>query len=143
RMHVHIHRRRIEIEKQKRDRELTFHERSVIALAKRSRQDWTFDGAAIHKDELLRPRLPAHSRLPDQTPNPDSRRIVLRLFDVEKTIDEILPVQIANAVDQTRGARQLQDDALIAHKHERDLRMPGRLEMKLMLDISALRVFRA
>ena len=115
----------------------------MIALAKRRRQHWALDGAAIHKDELLRPRLPAHSRLPDQSADPDFRRIVLQLFDVEKAIDEILPVKIADAVEQTRGGRQLQDDALVAHKHERDLRMPRRLEMKLVLDVAALCVFRA
>src|SRR2546421_576248 len=82
-------------------------------------------------------------RLPDQPADPDFRRIVRRLFDIEKTIDEILPVKIADPVEQTRGGRQLQDDALIAHKHERDFRMPGRLKMKLVLDIAALCVFRA
>ena len=99
RMHVHIHRRRIEIEKQERNRELTFHEGGVIALAKRGRQQRTFDGATIHENELLRARLPAHPRLPDQSADPDFRRIVFRLFDVEETIDEILPVKITDAIE--------------------------------------------
>src|SRR4051812_7735298 len=69
RMDVDVNRRGIEINEQERDRELAFHQRGVIALTKRGTQHRTFDGAAIHEDELLPPGLATHPGLPDQPAN--------------------------------------------------------------------------
>ena len=54
------------MQKKEADGKLPFHERRVITLAQRGGDDRAFHGAAIHEDKLLRARLPAQTRLPDQ-----------------------------------------------------------------------------
>ena len=140
-MHVHVDGGRIEIEKQKGNRKLPFHERGVIPLAQRRGQHCVFNRAPVHEDKLLRPGLPAHARLPDQSANPDVT-VPARLVHGEKPIDQLLAVEVANPIQQIRHRRQLKNDALIADKDERDFRMPRGLKMELVLDIPALGVLR-
>jgi hypothetical protein len=115
----------------------------VIAFSEGRTKHRGFDGPSIHENKLLGACLPAHARLPNQAADPDSQWIALRLFDSEKTIHELLAVEITDAIDQTRRGRQLKDNPLIAHEYERDFRMPRGLEVKLVLNVAALRVFRA
>jgi len=72
-MHIDVHRAGIEFEKKESDRILSFHQRGVITFAHRRRDDRTFNRASVHKNELLRARLPAQSRLADQSANSDLR----------------------------------------------------------------------
>src|SRR5207237_7760693 len=140
-MHVHIHGRGIEIEKKKRDGELTFHERGVITFAERRGQDRALNGAAVHEDKLLRASLAADSSLPDQAANSNFCRG--RFFDGEKTLDQLIAVEIANAFEQARGGGKLKRHAIVPDKNKRHLRMAGRLQVKLVLDVAALGVLRA
>src|SRR5688572_25010646 len=141
-MNIHVNRRRIEIEKQEGHRKLALHERGVISLPKRRCEHRTFDGASVHEDQLLRAALPAHAGLANQPADPDFRR-ALGFFHGEKALHEILAVKVADAFDEARRGRQLKNYPLVPDKGERDLRVPGRLKMKLMLDVAALGVFRA
>src|SRR6266487_3107065 len=67
RMNVYVDRRGIDLEKEERYRILAFHQSGMITLADSCREKSAFNGAAIYKDELLRPCLPAHSCLPDES----------------------------------------------------------------------------
>ena len=102
-MHVHVDSAWIEIEKQKRDRELPFHQRSVIALAQGDREHGVFDSAPVHEHELLGAGLPAHSRLPNQPADPQFR--IVPLHNREKPVNQIFAVKITNPIQQTRRGR--------------------------------------
>jgi hypothetical protein len=65
-VNVYIHCRWIEIEEKERDGIPPFHERCMIALADCDSDEAAFDCTAIYKNELLRARLPAQTRLPDE-----------------------------------------------------------------------------
>src|SRR5260370_27384395 len=65
RMDVHIHGAGIELEKKESHRILSFHQRGVITFARRRRDEWTFNRAAVHENQLLGARLPAQAGLPD------------------------------------------------------------------------------
>src|SRR5438034_6870118 len=67
RVNVYIDRRGIDFEKEERYRILAFHQSGVITLAECSREKRAFNGAAIYKDKLLRPCLPAQSCLADKS----------------------------------------------------------------------------
>src|SRR6266513_816016 len=58
-VNVYIDRRRIDFEKEERYRILAFHQSGMITLTKCCREKPALSGAAIYKDELLRPCLPA------------------------------------------------------------------------------------
>ena len=113
----------------------------MIALAQCGVDYRTFDRAAVDEDQLLRARLPAQARLTDQTRGRDFR--VRVRFNFQQPRHQLGSMQIANAVAQGISRRQLEDDALIAHENESDLWMPGGLQVKLMLDVAALGIFRA
>ncbi len=73
RMHIHVHSAGIELDEKERHRILSLHERGVIAFTNRARDQRTFDRASVHKNQLLGACLPAQSRLPDQSADPDLR----------------------------------------------------------------------
>src|SRR5881398_1070613 len=60
------------------------------------------------------------------------------LLDRQKPIDQLLPVEVANAVDQTRSRWQLEDHLFIPDIDKGDRWMTDRLEMELVLDVAAL-----
>ena len=70
-MNIYVHECRVEIQKKKGDRELSFHERGVIAFAQRSGNHRTFHRAAVNKDKLLGARLAAETGLANETADVD------------------------------------------------------------------------
>ena len=74
RMHIYVDACWIDLEKEKCDRILSFHQRSVIALAQGRVQQWILYRAAIHKSELLIARLPAGPGPPDKSGYANLRR---------------------------------------------------------------------
>ena len=65
-MNVYIDCRRIERDKKKRDWILPFHERGVIAFTDRGSDEPALDSATVYENQLLRTRLPAQARLPNE-----------------------------------------------------------------------------
>src|SRR4029450_11371525 len=68
RVNVYVDSRRIEFQKEKGNRILTFNKRSMVALTDSRRKKRAFNSAAVYKNELLSPRLPAQSCLADKSP---------------------------------------------------------------------------
>ena len=113
----------------------------MVALAQREIDGVVFHGAAIEEDELLRAGGAAHAGFAEEPADGDG--VGRKLGHVEQLRGEGGPAQIAHAVAQMRGGRELPDDAVVIDKDEAGLRMADGLEVKLVLDVAGLGVFGA
>ena len=113
----------------------------MISLAQSGRDHHAFNRAAIHKDELLRPRLPAHPRLPDQAVDIDLAQT--GASQGKQPFEQFVSVQIPDAVLQICRRRKLKHEPIVADKGESNLGMSYRLEVELVFDVPAFGIFRA
>src|SRR6266496_3018933 len=74
RVNIYINSRWIQLQKNERDRILPFHESGMVAFTHSGSDKAAFDRAAVYKDELLRPCLPAQPRLSYEPSNPNFLR---------------------------------------------------------------------
>src|SRR6266849_8150784 len=113
----------------------------MIALAQSRCDHRAFNRAAIHKDELLCPRLPAHARLPDQSADVDLAQP--GAGQGKQPFEQFVSVQIPDAVMEICRPRKLKYEPIVAHKGESNLGMSDRLEVELVLDVPTFGVLRA
>ena len=66
-MNVYVDSRGIEFQKKKGNRILTFHQRGMVALTDSRSEKHVFNSPTVYKNELLGPRLPTQSCLPNES----------------------------------------------------------------------------